>query len=335
MKPGTQLQTLGPRTMNIVIGSKEWLAARRSTLTATDAAAVLGVSPFRGPFEVWASKRNEGQPFEETPRMHWGNVLERPIAEEWARERSLTVGHEVRVSQAEWASRDNWASATPDFNVFRLDGGQPVWAGLLEVKNSAAGEKWAPAGAPGTADNCPPNYIAQCLWQMYVTGAERCWLTVLLWGYDSRTYQVWRDEDTIAGMADYLWQWWRRHVVEGEPPEPDGSDGCAAWLKHQHPHEEATDERADVSPDDVEEFLTARALRAVYDEQAKKAAQRIKMQLGDSTKGRCNGASVSWGWTKGKVKLDTKALEADAPALYQRYAKTGAKYRTLRIKRKK
>jgi hypothetical protein len=38
-----------------------------------------------------------------------------------------------------------------------------------------------------------------------------------------------------------------------------------------------------------------------------------------------------WTPTKGRMGFDAKALEADLPDIYQRYAKLGAPYRTLTL----
>ena len=61
--------------MKIEIGSKEWLEARRNLITATDAAPIMGLSPWKTALELYYEKINGRQTFQ-TVAMKRGLELE-------------------------------------------------------------------------------------------------------------------------------------------------------------------------------------------------------------------------------------------------------------------
>ncbi|MDP3766551.1 MAG: YqaJ viral recombinase family protein, partial [Dehalococcoidia bacterium] len=71
-----------------------WLAARRAGIGGTDAAAILGLSPFRTPLDVYLDKTGAAQDERtETQPMRWGKALE-PVIAEAVEER---IGRHVRM----------------------------------------------------------------------------------------------------------------------------------------------------------------------------------------------------------------------------------------------
>ena len=51
-------------------GSEEWLKLRKNYLGASDAAVVLGISPFQTRYQLWQDKLGLGQKKESTVRFH-------------------------------------------------------------------------------------------------------------------------------------------------------------------------------------------------------------------------------------------------------------------------
>lgn len=57
-------------------GTQDWLDLRRTKITATDVAVILGASPFKGAGRLWLEKRGEIEPDLPTEAMMWGNEHE-------------------------------------------------------------------------------------------------------------------------------------------------------------------------------------------------------------------------------------------------------------------
>ena len=61
--------------LKLVQGSGEWHAHRRTARNASESAAVLGVSPWQSPYQLWLVKTGRVVP-EVTPAMQHGTELE-------------------------------------------------------------------------------------------------------------------------------------------------------------------------------------------------------------------------------------------------------------------
>ncbi|MEM9611252.1 MAG: YqaJ viral recombinase family protein, partial [Actinomycetota bacterium] len=149
----------------------DWLEWRRAGIGASDVAGILGISPFASPYSVWASKVHSVDA-EETEPMRWGHLLEDAIADEFAVRTGLHVSH-----AQEWAQHPDrsWARCTLDRKVFDDVGGtDPL--GELEIKTTSA-RAWETFG-----DELPEYYLAQVMWQLFVTGLERAWVATLVGG---------------------------------------------------------------------------------------------------------------------------------------------------------
>jgi putative phage-type endonuclease len=71
-----------------------WLAERRRGIGSSDAAAILGVNPYKSAYAVWAEKTGLVGPDWEPPSEAalWGNLLEPLIAEQYA----LRTGRQLK-----------------------------------------------------------------------------------------------------------------------------------------------------------------------------------------------------------------------------------------------
>lgn len=62
-------------------GSAEWLALRKTKITATDIACIMGASPYMTPYELWEQKIGLKEPPEENEGMRIGRKYEEKIRE--------------------------------------------------------------------------------------------------------------------------------------------------------------------------------------------------------------------------------------------------------------
>jgi putative phage-type endonuclease len=103
-----------------------WLSERAKGITASDAPAILGLSPFKTPFQVWADKTQLlDNTFVESERMKWGQRLEAGIALGFAEETGIEV---VQSGDLIAHPKHSWLMATPDF--YGSDDS------IIEVKNT-------------------------------------------------------------------------------------------------------------------------------------------------------------------------------------------------------
>jgi putative phage-type endonuclease len=289
-----------------VINRSEYV--RPAHLGGSDAAAALGLSPWRSPLEVWLEKTGKGKPQPETEAMSWGSLIEPAISDRYATLTNRCVWNTSKV----FLSDSGVLAASVDRLVTESRKVQPVSKyglrieRLLEVKTSRRKDDW---GEPGT-DDIPVWYQTQVRQYMGLLKASVCDVAVLFGGSELAIYSVNHDPELWGRLSEALEKWWRDHVIANKPPEPR-------------------------SAADVEKLFPASAARSVVaDEGAEKAAielvgvrselerlalreQEIKnglcVALGDAdTLVRPDGtALVTWKTTKARQRIDWKGVAAE------------------------
>lgn len=305
----------------------EWLAARpgqdRTNIGASEVANIRGVG-FLTPFEFWAARQagepdtdmdidltpddGDGEPPPTSP-LSRGNRWEPVVLDEYAAITGIEVqaagaafgqpGALVTVTDAEIP----WLTASPD--AF----GYPVRAPHkgIECKTSVvSGRLWGPNGtAIRRADDfdptiCPPGYYLQCQQQTRVLDLETVDLAVLLGSYRLRVFTIVRDEAYHRELIDDVGEWRERHLVRGEAPPIDGSDGAKAWLRARFAavkgsERAATDEEANL----IRLFAEVKTERKACEIEEDALRNRIANAMGSHVtlyiKGEPRGVSLSAG----------------------------------------
>ncbi|MFJ5973570.1 YqaJ viral recombinase family protein [Streptomyces sp. NPDC093060] len=212
-------------------GTAAWEEARTGlTITATEIAAVVGLSPWQSRFSLWHKKAGlPTPPFEMTPAIEWGNRLEDAVAEKWEDEHPRMLA----APAGTWRHREReWQRATPDRliyeaprNVFEVP---DTAVGLLEVKTSPFGDEWGPSGS----DILPIHYRCQVMWQMDVLGLHRTEIAVLISGHDYREYTVDYDPDEARILRDAA-ERFLDDVRNGVRPDIDGDTATYQTIRVQ------------------------------------------------------------------------------------------------------
>ncbi len=185
-----------------------WHEARRTFIGASDAPAVLGISPWATPLDVWASKLNIGDQFQGNLSTDMGHALEdlirQTLAEQLGRPVAVdgrTIRHPDHPHIA--ASPDGWISGKAELAECKYVGPTTAY-------------QWA---------NGVPVYVqAQCQVQMAVTGARRVHVAALIVDHGPRffTAAVERDDTVIDEIIGRLNEFWQGYVEAQERPDIDG-----------------------------------------------------------------------------------------------------------------
>lgn len=183
--------------------TNEQMAMRSRGIGGSDVAAVLGISPWVTQLQLYMTKRGEIEPQTTNKAMHWGNILETPILEEYSR---VTGNQVVTVA-------DTIISPTHPFMLANIDGRVNDDL-IVEIKTASRGDHW---GAEGT-DEIPDYYLTQVHHYMTVTGAKQCDVAVLIGGSDFRIYHVYADAEMSQMLIDAETEFWQR-VQDGTPPD--------------------------------------------------------------------------------------------------------------------
>lgn len=256
----------------------EWFAARRSGITASEIAAVLGISPWESPFSLWHRKAGTVGDQVGNDEMRWGSRVEAAIADEWAAQH---LDYAVRPAGLYASAERPWQLATPDrilhvFDELVLEVHPEPYA-VLEAKNSASYDEWGDEGS----DVIPVHYRAQVLWQCDVLGVEVGYVAAVIGGRPPRTFVIRLDEaaDEIALMRGAA-ERFLADVAAGRAPGIDEHTATLAALKELHPDLDGTD--AEVPADVADAYRAACAAAKAADAAKKLAENHLRDAMGRS-----------------------------------------------------
>lgn len=299
---------------------QQWLEDRRKGIGGSDAAAVLGCSPWATPLDVYLDKIGEAGPQEETDAMRFGTLLEPVIRDEYRRR----TGHEVMHSSAL-----NFVSEEHPFMRASLDGiakPEGKTSRVLEIKTARSADGW---GEEGT-DEVPIQYNAQVQHYMAVTGFRTADIAVLIGGSQFRIYTVEADRELHEAMIQCEHDFWYGHVLARVPPEPVNADDVEKLFQKDNGTAIEAGEEIFAVWDDLRE---ARARAKALDAEIEELELRIKTAMGEASELRHMGSVLAtWKAARDSSRFDSKAFAAAHHELAAQFTKTVAGSRRFLLK---
>lgn len=188
---------------------RHWLAKRRRGITATDVPAILGLSPFATPVDVWLDKTGRAEAKETTYAMERGIALESLLLGEYER---TTTGATMLTVPVLAGHPDNPLALASLDGAANVDGDTRI----VEVKTTSwrGRDDW-------WADDVPDHYVAQVSWQLYVCGLDSADMIADVAGEPIIVRGVQRSPEWEAYVVPLLHEWWQRHVLADVAPPAD------------------------------------------------------------------------------------------------------------------
>ena len=205
---------------------KEWKDARRKGIGGSDAAAILGLSPWKSAMDVWLEK------------MDLATEVTDP-----GRSFLLDLGHELEPVVARLYEKQTGRGlfqpfgpyTHPTFPILRGNPDRIVKGDELrgvELKTETVySDKF---GEPGT-DEVPFHYLVQCAHYMMVCDFPVWDIALLKNGSAFSIYTIHRDLELENDIKTQLLAWWEKHIVGKVPPDVDGSGAWKAYLRKKFP----------------------------------------------------------------------------------------------------
>ena len=193
------------KKINLEQGSPEWLAWRKTVITATDASIIMGNNPWDTPFKCWQRKLGLIEEKTSNEAMERGKRLEPEARAKFIEHHGIDVKPAV-VESTEF-----------DFLGASLDGITQLGGTLLEIK--CGGAKLHDMAARG---EIPEYYRDQMQHQLLVTGAEKCFY----YSYNGREgicIDVLPDPEYKAKFMPKAREFWKC-VALNEPPALQDAD---------------------------------------------------------------------------------------------------------------
>lgn len=315
--------TSKPRSALRLISTKElpreeWLEVRKRGIGSSDAAAAVGLNPYKSQLELWLEKtgRDTGLPKtdpddDESP-MYWGNVLEPIVAWHYGKR----TGNKVRRVNAVLQHPDpelSWMLANIDREVIGADDVQ-----ILECKTAGIN------GARLWKEGVPEYVQLQVMHQLAVTGKQAADVAVVLGGQHLEIHRIERDEEMIARLIELERMFWT-YVETDTPPPADGTASAETALRCLYPEDDGQTVDFRDNPGLTAAYVELKALRQFIDKKHAREAQlkqMLQQAMGEATRAEFTNGYVSWRKAKDSIGFDVARLLRDRPHLRDKYSIT-------------
>ena len=291
---------------------KNWLAERQRGIGGSDAAAILGFSPWKSAIDVYMEKTGQAEEAPEDKQkkflLQLGQDLEPVIARLYERETGQQL---MPPAPKRWEHpKHKMLVGTPD----RIVRGQ-----RLGVEIKSENQFQSEFGEPGT-DDVPYHYLIQCAHYMAIGNYPSWDLALLHGGSRFAIYHIQRDRELEEFMVDELLRWWEKHIVGRQLPDVDFSDGWKTFLRKTYPANvlplRPTDED---SLFDVKHLAYVRESLAALENEKTAIENRLKLTIGDHEGLAGDFGKITWRKTKDSEHInyaqafDELALTMTAP----------------------
>ncbi|MFV8630681.1 YqaJ viral recombinase family protein [Ralstonia pseudosolanacearum] len=292
----------------------DWLDVRKTGIGGSDAAAAVGLNPYKSQLELWLEKTGRDaelpkpDPNDTREPVYWGVLLEGIVAAAYTQQ----TGHRVRKVNAVLQH------PTIPFMLANLDREVVGVSDVQILECKTAGEFGSRHWRGGV-----PEYVQlQVQHQLAVTGKRAADVAVLLCGQALEVHRIERDDDLIARLIPLEAQFW--HYVETDTPPPgDGSESADRALRCLYPRD--TGGTVDFSDDRqlsaaFADLIAVREQIEALEVAAAKLKQTLQHAMGDASRALFETGEVTFKRSKDGTCIDLERLLADHPDLAPQYA---------------
>lgn len=315
---------------------------RSTFLGGSDIAAVMGLSPWMTPLELWEYKtrRKVKEADERKKRVYArGHKLE-PFIREMTIEKLQDMGFEVElvgVNKRYTHPGKPYLACEIDFELV-LTGSTMIGDTEVNFLNTHvnvdaksvtgfARKKWGDVGT----DEVPIEYAAQFMFGLGITTRPWCLVAALRSFDDVDLFWVQADYETIGAMTEKAIEFWEEHVLKDVAPDPVNFADVKHLYQKADPMAEAlaTDDEALVQR--VYDLKRVKAAISDLKEQEESLQFEITKVIGDKP-GLTHAGKPLCTWDNERYsRLNQKLLKQKYPAIHEECNDTGLQ-RVLRIK---
>ena len=261
---------------------EEWIEQRRKTIGGSDAGTIVGLNKYDSPYHLWCVKT--------------GKI----IPEDISGKESVRLGHDLEQYVADRFTEATGKKLRKDNNfVYNTE----IPFAHVQADRLVVGER---AGFEAKTSSSfevvemlrngeyRGSWYAQCVHGMMVTGFERWYLGVLVFGHGFYWFTIDRDEDEIKALRESEADFWEC-VKNDTPPAMDGSQATTEALKAIY-----ADSNDGTVADlfsygaDLKQYMAIGEQIKELETMRNELANKVKGFMGEAAEGECGGFKVSW-----------------------------------------
>lgn len=161
----------------------------------------------------------------------------------------------------------------------------------------------------------PDHYYAQCMHYMLVTGKPKWYLAVLVFQRGLFIFEIERNEEEIAVLADIEKTFYENCIVNKHEPPADGEKATTEAISKVFEHSEpGTEVDLGLYKSDVDLYLELKAQRDEIDKLMDDKLNGIKTFMREAERGICGDHKVTWK-TQIRNNFDKKRFATEHPEI--------------------
>ena len=305
---------------------------RTKYMGGSDIGAILGLSKFKTPLQVWQEKTGKEIPKLDSLPLRFGSFAEEFVAQEYTRQTGLAVTEYtepfIHPTHSFLAGHIDRLVLEPNTPLFDSEG-QLNTSTVLECKtaNPFAKDEWGDTGT----DEVPLSYLVQCAWYLLLTGCEKADLAVFFSSSDFRIYTIHRDAELESILLEKAVHFWNHYVLGNRPPPPVSESD----YKLLYPQTKLS-KSVEVSTNTfalLRELPTLNQEISEREDRISQIKQALMGEMQDSEILMQDGKTIAtWKNPKPSFKFDSKQFAIDEPVIAAQYQMPIANSRRLVIK---
>ena len=302
---------------------------RRNYIGGSDAAAILGVDPWKTKADLWLEKtgRLEDRPLDSKPA-ELGNDIEDSLLRWFGREYKLPERGLMLLRNQHFVT-DPFGPHLDAAIVPAGKRGRADITEIIEAKYTGLVDEWGDE----LTDQVPDRVLVQTHVQMYATG-DQCrtaWAVVMLPGYRSierRRYRIDRNDELTKAIVEAGQEFWE--YVESDTPPPDSYPSLDV-LKQRARTPRSLAELDEAALQVIAQWELIKGQKSGAESELKEVQARVIGLLGDAEGAVLpDGRTITFLEQNSPPSVDHAGFKMAHPDLYNRFVKQG-RHRSLRI----
>jgi putative phage-type endonuclease len=294
------------------------LQRRKEHLGSSDMAAVLGLDPRHTPYDIWLQKTGKLIDTDEnSDAMYAGTMFENGVLDHAERELGKLARNQYR------SAKDRGIPLGANLDAIVVASGLPVEAKTTGLFGPVL-EHWGDAGT----DEVPERVIIQVHVQMICTLTITAHVPAFIGGRGFVMYQVPYEPTIGEVISETADRFWNKHVLADIPP--DNSLPTAKVIKRIRREPESV---VDIDYSLIDMWLQAKEIVKAAESEKDRAEAEMLAALGQAEGGATTVGLLTY-YAQSRSSVDTKALKAEHPEIYQEYERVST-YRVPRFRKHK
>jgi putative phage-type endonuclease len=291
--------------------NQDFSVDRSKYIGGSDIGAILGLSRFKTPLEVWMEKTGKETKKVDSLPLRFGSFAEDFVAREYSRATGFELIHDESVYIH---PEHSYMSAHIDRFILEVGSSSPTRILECKTANPFSSGDWGEIGS----DEVPMSYLCQCIWYMAITAIDKTDLAVLFGNSDFRIYEIARDQGLEELVIAKASTFWNEHVLKDMPPPVSNEQDCQTLFSKGDPAKSI-----EAGQETLELTKRLHALNGeiqTREEELSTIKQTIMSQMGKAELLTYQGRTLAtWKAPKPSFRLDSKRLELDHPEIASSY----------------